>query len=139
MIGRTGLAALAAALVACAPGARAETTRDIPYYMRSPQLRAATLSLCRSDHRYDRNVDCRNATSAEEILWRMRLQAQLAMPAGVTRGGSFADFQTPSYYAANRLARRGVLASCRNHPGMTFSSTVCASAAQGEAMDAGHN
>ncbi len=114
------------------------TTRDIPYFMRSPEARAATLKLCRNDHRFDRSPDCANAASAEDRLWELRLRAGAPAPAGVQRVPSLDTWQlSPTYWAQNRLARKSTLVTCRNHPGMMYPAKVCAAAEQGDTMDQG--
>lgn len=106
--------------------------------MRSPEARAATLKLCRNDHRYDRAPECANAATAEDRLWELRLRAGVAAPAGVHRAPSLDTWQlSPTYWAQNRLARKSTLVTCRNHPGMMYPARVCAAAEQGDTMDQG--
>lgn len=135
---RATLASLALGLSLCGPVVAAEV-HDIPYFMRSPDARRATLKLCRTDHRFYGNPECMNAADADDRLWRLRIEAQLSSPATTRSVGGIGAFQTPSYYATNPVARRGVLATCRNHPGLMYSPVVCANAAQGETLDAGRN
>lgn len=135
---RSTLASLTLGLALCGPAVATEV-HDILYFMRSPQARHATLKLCNTDRRFMGNVECMNAADAEDRLYRLRIEAQLSAPASTRSVGGISAFQTPSFYAANRIARRGVLATCRNHPGLMFSPIVCANAAQGETLDAGRN
>ncbi len=134
------LPALLCAVVALglSSAAGAQEVRDIPYFMRSPDARAATLKLCRNDHRYDRAPECANAASAEDRLWELRLRAGVATPAGAGRVPSLDTWQlSPTYWAQNRLARKSTLVTCRNHPGMMYPARVCAAAEQGDTMDQG--
>lgn len=117
--------------------AQGQTTslHDIPWYMEHNAARSATLNLCRSDHRFSRDVDCANAETAEDRLWGQRA-AQGALPGQrQTRPGAspFSDLVSPSYWAANKLARLGALAGC-NRPVPTVQPDVCAAARQGDAM-----
>lgn len=128
----------AAVMLGLAAAAGAEEVRDIPYFMRSPEARAATLKVCRNDHRYDRAPECANAASAEDRLWAMRLRAGTSNQAGVHAAPNLDTFQlSPSYWARTRLARRATLATCRLHPGMVYPPKVCAAAEQGEILDQG--
>ena len=134
------LPALLCAVVALGlPGAVvAQEVRDIPYFMRSPEARAATLKLCRNDHRYDRAPECANAASAEDRLWAMRLRAGVPEQTGARAVPNLDTFQlSPTYWARTRLARRATLATCRPHPGMAYPAKVCAAAEQGEVLDQG--
>lgn len=130
-----GVLALALGLSSAAGAAE---TRDIPYFMRSPTERAATLKLCRDDHRYDRRPECANAASAEDRLWAMRQRAGTPEQPGSRAVPNLDTFQlSPTYWARSRLARRATLATCRLHPGMAYPAKVCAAAEQGELLDTG--
>lgn len=113
-----------------------KSLHDIPWYMANNAARAATINLCRSDHRFARDVDCLNAETAEDRLWGQRA-ASGALPGQrqVQKGGGlFDDLISPQYWAANRLARIGVIAACK-HPPSVYTPDVCAAAQQGDALD----
>ena len=121
--------------------AQPASLHDIPWYMAHDAARAATLKLCRSDHRFARNVDCANAETAEDRLWSQRAAGgaqpgRQAQPGGRPRLTLFDDtLLSPTYWAENRLARTGTLAACKN-PAAGYAPDVCAAARQGEAIDA---
>lgn len=130
--------ACAVAVLGLSNGGQAQVVRDIPYFMRSPQERAATLKLCRDDHRYDRRPECANAATAEDRLWAMRQRAGTPEQPGGRAAPNLDTFQlSPTYWARTRLARRATLATCRLHPGMAYPAKVCAAAEQGELLDTG--
>lgn len=136
-----------AALAAASP-ARAERAalHDIAWYMANAKARAATLSLCRSDHTFDRDPDCHNAESAELNLWadRSAARARDAAPPGAAPAPAPARpkrpptpgelLTSPTYWAENRLARVGVLAACRV-PGSIYTADTCAAARRADAAD----
>ncbi len=112
---------------------------DIPWYMANNAARAATINLCRSDHRFARDVDCLNAETAEDRLWGQRA-AKGALPGQKLAQGrspsSMLDdvLLSPQYWADNRLARIGTLAECKT--ALTrYPPDVCAAARQGDALD----
>ena len=121
--------------------AQPASLHDIPWYMAHDAARAATLKLCRSDHRFARDVDCANAETAEDRLWSQRAASGAqpgtrTQPGGRPRPTLFDDtVLSPTYWAENRLARIGKLAGC-NKPVPTSLPDVCAAARQGEALDA---
>ena len=121
--------------------AQPASLHDIPWYMAHDAARAATLKLCRSDHRFARDVDCANAETAEDRLWSQRAAGGAqpggqAQPGGRPRLTIFDDtLLSPTYWADNRLARVGTLVGC-NKPIPTNQPDVCAAARQGEALDA---
>lgn len=113
---------------------------DIPWYMNNNAARAATLNLCRTDHRFARDVDCLNAETAEDRLWGQRAarSAQQSQGQSQTRSRSSIfddDLLSPQYWANNRIVRLGTLAGC-NRPVPTNQPDVCAAARQGDALDA---
>ena len=115
--------------------AQPASLHDIPWYMAHDAARAATLKLCRSDHRFARDVDCANAETAEDRLWSQRA-AGGAQPGGRPRPSTLDDILlSPTYWAENGLSRVGVLASCKN-PVTRYAPDVCAAARQGEALAA---
>ena len=109
---------------------------DIPWYMANHAARAATINLCRSDHRFARDVDCLNAETAEDRLYGQRAARTGQLPPqGRSRRSAFDDdLLSPQYWANNRLTRMGVLASCRNPP-TVYTPDVCAAAQRGDALD----
>jgi hypothetical protein len=117
-----------------------KSLHDIPWYMANNAARAATINLCRSDHRFARDVDCLNAETAEDRLWGQRA-ANGALPGqkqaqGRSRSSVFDDdLLSPQFWADNRLTRIGALASCK-HPPTVYTPDVCAAAQQGDALDA---
>ncbi len=117
---------------------QARSLHDIPWYMANNAARAATLNLCRNDHRFARDADCLNAETAEDRLYGQR--AARGIGPGQTQaqkgGGLFDDLTSPQYWAANRLARIGVIASCK-HPPTIYAPDICAAAQQGDALDVG--
>ena len=112
---------------------------DIPWYMANNAARAATIKLCRSDHRFARDTDCLNAETAEDRLWGQRA-ANGALPGqrlaqGRSRSSVFDDdLLSPQFWANNRIVRQGTLAGC-NRPVPTEQPDVCAAARQGDALD----
>ncbi len=112
---------------------------DIPWYMANNAARAATINLCRSDHRFAHDVDCLNAETAEDRLWGQRA-ATGALPGqkqaqGRSRSSVFDDdLLSPQYWAKNRIVRLGTLAGC-NKPVPTEQPDVCAAARQGDTLD----
>lgn len=134
-----GLAAAAALAGLLSTSAVAQTApplpprRDIPWFQAHGPAREATLRVCRSDHRYDRSVECLNADTAGTLDWGRR-SAQAARH-GRSGGELFPQLSDPSYWAQNRLARVGVLAACGN-PKTGYAPSTCAAARQGAAMEA---
>ncbi len=116
-----------------------KSLHDIPWYMANNAARSATINLCRSDHRFARDVDCLNAETAEDRLWGQRA-ANGALPGqkqaqGRARSSVFDDdLLSPQYWANNRLVRQGTLVSC-NRPVPIVQADVCAAARQGDALD----
>ena len=108
---------------------------DIPWYMANNAARAATIKLCRSDHRFARDVDCLNAETAEDRLYGQRASRAGQLSQGRSRSSLFDDdLLSPKYWADNRLARIGTLAECKT--ALTrFPPDVCAAAQQGDALD----
>ena len=121
--------------------AQPASLHDIPWYMAHDAARAATLKLCRSDHRFARDVDCANAETAEDRLWSQRAAGGAqpgtrTQPGGRPRSSPLDDILlSPTYWAENRLARIGTLAECKT--ALTrYPPDVCAAARQGEGLDA---
>lgn len=109
---------------------------DIPWYMANPAARSATLNLCRSDHRFARDVDCLNAETAEDRLYGQRAARAGQLPQRGSRSSVFDDdLLSPQFWANNRVVRMGTLAGC-NKPVPTNQPDVCAAARQGDAIDA---
>ena len=134
-----GFGLLLGGALAAAHG-QARSLHDIPWYMANNAARAATIKLCRSDHRFARDVDCLNAETAEDRLWGQRA-ANGALPGQRLAQGrspsSMLDdvLLSPQYWADNRLARIGTLAECKT--ALTrYPPDVCAAARQGDALDA---
>ena len=108
---------------------------DIPWYMANHAARAATINLCRSDHRFARDVDCLNAETAEDRLYGQRAARAGQMPQGRSRSSAFDDdLLSPQYWADNRIVRLGTLQGC-SRPVPTVSPDVCAAARKGDTMD----
>ncbi len=110
---------------------------DIPWYMANNAARAATIKLCRSDHRFAHDVDCANAETAEDRLYAQRAAGMVGGgqgSAGRSRSSVFDELTSPQYWAANRLSRMGVLASCKDRVTI-YQPDVCAAAQQGDALD----
>ncbi len=110
---------------------------DIPWYMANNAARAATINVCRSDHRFAHDVDCANAETAEDRLYARRAAGAAGggqLSAGRSRSSVFDEQTSPQYWASNRLTRLGVLAACK-HPPSVYAPDVCAAAQQGDAMD----
>lgn len=107
---------------------------DIPWYVAHDRARVATLNLCRSDHRFSRDVDCANAETAATAEWANRTGRGTPARRGSSRVMTLDEMLTsPTYYVENRLARVGTLASCRS--ARPPPADECAAARQGEAMD----
>ena len=116
--------------------AQPASLHDIPWYMANDAARAATLKLCRNDHRFARDVDCANAETAEDRLWSQRAAKGGQQSQGRSRSSVFDDdLLSPQYWADNRLTRIGVLASCKNRVTI-YQPDVCAAAQQGDTLDA---
>jgi len=113
-----------------------KSLHDIPWYMANNAARAATINLCRSDHRFARDVDCLNAETAEDRLYGQRAARAGQVSPGRSRSSVFDDdLLSPQYWADNRLARIGTLGECKT--ALTrFPPDVCAAARQGDALDA---
>ncbi len=107
---------------------------DIPWYVAHDRARVATLNLCRSDHRFSRDVDCANAETAATVEWGNRTgrgtQARPGSPRVLTPEQMLTS---PAYWAENRMARIGALANCRG--ALPLPADDCVAALQGEAMD----
>ncbi len=109
---------------------------DIPWYMANPAARAATINLCRTDHRFARDVDCLNAETAEDRLYGQRAAKAGQLPQGQSRSSVFDDdLLSPQYWADNRLVRLGALVSCKK-PVTIYPPDVCAAIQRGDALDA---
>lgn len=108
---------------------------DIPWYMANNAARSARINLCRSDHRFARDVDCLNAETAEDRLYGQRAARAGQLSQGRSRSSVFDDdLVSPQYWADNRLARIGTLAECKT--ALTrYPPDVCAAARQGDALD----
>jgi len=112
-----------------------KSLHDIPWYMANNAARAATINLCRSDHRFARDVDCLNAETAEDRLYGQRAARAGQVSPGRSRSSVFDDdLLSPQFWADNRLSRIGAIASCRNHPAF-YGPAVCAAIQQGDALD----
>ena len=116
---------------------QATSLHDIPWYMANNGARAATLNLCRNDHRFARDTDCLNAETAEDRLFGQRAARNGQLAQGRSRSSVFDDdLLSPRYWADNRLARIGTLAECKT--ALTrYPPDVCAAARQGDALDSG--
>ncbi len=134
-----GLVVLASA--AWGTSALAQPARhDIPWFEARPAERAATLRACRNDERLARQAVCANAEHAAN-----RVGAQdRARAAGLSERRRIRTIDDvladPSYYAANRVARAGLLAECATGGvpgGMKPLAQHCAAARAGAAMDQG--
>ena len=118
-----------------APVHAQSSLHDIPWYMANNAARAATIKLCRSDHRFAHDVDCANAETAEDRLYGQRAAGWSGQPSqGGSRSSVFDELTSPQYWAANRLSRMGAMASCRNNRGF-YGPDVCAAIQQGDALD----
>lgn len=107
-----------------------QSLHDIPWYQAHAQAREATMRLCHSDHRFEHDVDCKNAETAGTLDWGRR-SAQ-ATPSG--HGNQlFPELADPRYWAANRLSRIGVIAACRGKS--VYTAETCAAARQGDTLD----
>lgn len=129
-----GLGFLLGGALAAAHGQPA-SQHDIPWYMANNAARAARINLCRSDHRFARDVDCLNAETAEDRLYAQRAARAGQLPQRGSRSSAFDDdLVSPQYWADNRLARIGTLAECKT--ALTrYPPDVCAAARQGDALD----
>ena len=133
LLGSFGL--LLGGALATAHGQSRQPLHDIPWYMANPAARAATINLCRTDHRFARDVDCLNAETAEDRLYGQRAARAGQVSPGRSRSSVFDDdLLSPQYWANNRLARQGTLVSC-NRPVPIVQADVCAAARQGDALD----
>lgn len=134
-----GLAVLASA--ACWTSALAQPApHDIPWFEARPAERTATLRACRNDERLARQAVCANAEHAANRVGA-RERARTAGVEERRRSRTIDDvLADPSYYAANRVARAGLLAECAigGAPGgMKPLAQHCAAARAGAAMDQG--
>lgn len=130
-----------ALLAACWTPALAQPVRhDIPWFEARPAERAATLRACRNDERLARQATCANAEHAANRVGA-RERARAASVEEHRRSRTIDDMLAdPGYYAANRVARAGLLAECATGGvpgGMKPLAQHCAAARAGAALDPG--
>lgn len=106
---------------------------DIPWYVAHDRARVATLNLCRSDHRFSRDIDCANAESAATVEWGNRTGRGTPARRGSPRVLTPDEMLTsPTFWAENPLARFSALTNCVG--AYPPPADECAAARQGAAM-----